>query len=1352
MSGVIKKYFFLLLINLFFALTQLSAEQFRYNLQPITTKHGLTQNTITDFIQDSEGYIWIASYNGLNRFDGEHIIQYLRHSEQFPIPENEVMDLELADDNRLWIFSRLNIFYRDPGQPFKEFVSIKSLQPENEIRNFTRIISLKNKLYVFNNKEAIELNYAGEVVKRIPYEGEERFTWYMMKSYKFADRLLLATTNGLRILNEDGTWQIKESWPKALKDGFQYTLVKVKQGFIIFSQFELFFLNTDLEVVDKTDYQSIGIHTAPFRASLNSDNTLWMATFDKVYTLKLTENIRTFAELKNAELAYDTQGNIYGLFIDQQDGVWIGTSNSGVRYLSRKAQHFKVLNYQRENSPDLPFSITSLAEDVNGKLFIGTSGGKIFYKSSPETTIQEIQLTEKNNNQPLGRTSELIAENDRLWIGTFNGLYRLSLTSGEFSRIKINPQQALTNVHAMIKIDRKIWGVSGAFGIFSMDVATNELTLMRDQQNWRPQWNHAIYHDIVKHKQHIYVTSSHGSLIKIDLLDGTIEELDLLKSQNQALHTIISNDNDTLWILSADELFEYNTVTQTLTPHFRAVDYQQTAFYALILRDNKLWIAGSTNILAYEISTGEVLSYSGEDGAIGEEYNSIGLVQKTGELLFSSTKGLLQISHSKALENLKTDNTIRVTNVEYYSAKDNRVNNFYQLSNDFQLHPDDTMTLSLAPVSIAMSGRIKVEYRLNEGEWLPVSNWEISLNHAQFKHSENLIELRSAYIFDDKFILALSIPVKAIHRFELAPAYYWFILASLLALLAVVGFKLRHLKKRFDSDVIALSDSRTQELRLQQSINQKIALAIEIQMTNFNQLLEPVLMQSDKPFEFHWQMTQLVQLAGDISNNQLRYVNAQASVDLKPLVAKLMTTHLSQFMMPDTKAFQIKNLNIISGKVSEVLIGHHFNIFQILLTLVAHQKLDVSLNKTSARRAELKFVVKFSKSDNQALLLMVDLCRTLAHLLVTCGRHLGMGSELIFSDMLFSWQITFPAAQRWRENVTADESQSTASVEYSWESNRRHHLQLNVVNLSSQTQSALRLANYYPVKVFTDIESFQADFEQSNENNAENGSTVASVDGKDGVTERLTNGALGLRTFKHEAIALDVVSTSRLLVVFVEAFNELLPQQLAGLAEQLGLTVIICSTDPEWFNAGIDQRFERVLLLPLALSSPVMPHIINFVDQLIKDNQPTETEQAIFDEATKPVEQPERVKTALIEKVISKSKAAPIMDLPTDSVLLGRLNEYLETYCADESLDVEKIAYSLHLSSRHLSRKLKKLLNMTTAEYVRHYRLTKALKLLRSGYPVNQVYKMTGFTSRNYFSTCFKKHFKVTPSEHQQIK
>lgn len=101
-----------------------------------------------------------------------------------------------------------------------------------------------------------------------------------------------------------------------------------------------------------------------------------------------------------------------------------------------------------------------------------------------------------------------------------------------------------------------------------------------------------------------------------------------------------------------------------------------------------------------------------------------------------------------------------------------------------------------------------------------------------------------------------------------------------------------------------------------------------------------------------------------------------------------------------------------------------------------------------------------------------------------------------------------------------------------------------------------------------------------------------------------------------------------------------------------------------------------------------------------------------------------------------------------DEEFMHRMDRIIEQYLADPELKVNHLADGLSISLSTLERRLKQLFNTTPKLYIRDYRLTRAMQLLKQRRGnVNEVASMCGFDNNSYFSVCFREKYGMTPSE-----
>ncbi len=107
----------------------------------------------------------------------------------------------------------------------------------------------------------------------------------------------------------------------------------------------------------------------------------------------------------------------------------------------------------------------------------------------------------------------------------------------------------------------------------------------------------------------------------------------------------------------------------------------------------------------------------------------------------------------------------------------------------------------------------------------------------------------------------------------------------------------------------------------------------------------------------------------------------------------------------------------------------------------------------------------------------------------------------------------------------------------------------------------------------------------------------------------------------------------------------------------------------------------------------------------------------------------------------------------SDEIFISQFISLLETSYAKTDISVEKLSEELNISRVHLYRKIKEISGLTPVDYLRNFRLSKAVELLdKRRFSVSEVAYQTGFSSPAYFSKCFKDVFGMTSSEYMEKK
>jgi len=102
-----------------------------------------------------------------------------------------------------------------------------------------------------------------------------------------------------------------------------------------------------------------------------------------------------------------------------------------------------------------------------------------------------------------------------------------------------------------------------------------------------------------------------------------------------------------------------------------------------------------------------------------------------------------------------------------------------------------------------------------------------------------------------------------------------------------------------------------------------------------------------------------------------------------------------------------------------------------------------------------------------------------------------------------------------------------------------------------------------------------------------------------------------------------------------------------------------------------------------------------------------------------------------------------------DAILMERIMKVINKNLADSDFNVEVLSQEVGISRAQLHRKMKELTGISTSEFIRNIRLEQSARLLKEQkINVTQVAYTVGFSNLAHFSTIFRKHFGVTPTEY----
>ncbi|QCZ94105.1 EAL domain-containing protein [Salinimonas iocasae] len=611
--------------------------------EELTLRDGLSDTTILDIVEGPDGYIWIATLGGLNRYSGYEFKQYLPDSSNAAsLPSGVVRSLFVTAEGVLWIGTLDGLArYQPESDDFKVFNQSNSSLKSNNISFIGSssegdlLVAAGARIYLYDNQS--------EIIK--PYDSGLQFDSRVVTIHDEASKLLIGTySNGLFIYDK--------------------------------TQKELF------SATDANPY-SFNISAQRIRDIAVIQGDYWIATNHGVYQIAGSGNTKKqLTVLTHPLMGSD---NIFSI-LEVDEDIWLGTDNNLSIYSPTQEQFVSIGPQNAELTGLTQRYIFSGLQDTTGKIWMGSYHGLFTYNPqldnsrlfSNEKAFQE--KTEGNAIWALDEDAE-----GKIWFVTQSeGLGRFDKETGDISYFLENTGRTFWD---LVIDDNGLFWIANSSGV-SVYKPTNDQLI--EIANFLPnqlidtilyQEGQVWFSPADKNVQLIAVQSK---LLKdrsdnVDVADlMEIHHVDISTSQSSLLHI---DSKGRVWLNSTDNIIIYEPKRKKVIKQITLPSASGRVFFVYEWR-NSFWLLNTNNAVfqlnqkSFEIkrqsqmgqAEGTVLSAQGVDSTVWittnntiyqldlltlekkntlyleelnyNDFNENSVLQTTsGELIFGGTKG-----------------------------------------------------------------------------------------------------------------------------------------------------------------------------------------------------------------------------------------------------------------------------------------------------------------------------------------------------------------------------------------------------------------------------------------------------------------------------------------------------------------------------------------------------------------------------------------------------------------------------------------------------------------------------------------------------------------------------------------
>jgi len=783
---------FILAVFLFFGVQNTCIAQ-QFNVKTYSFNEGLTTYNIKKAVQDKYGFIWLATQDGVYRYDGSNFERYKKSSDG--IRENFIFDIALGNEENLYIASFL---------AGVDVINIRTLK-------VTPLLSQKKE-----NEDGLPDLWIEKIFcdaeNNLWIGGQEYLKVFNLNEKKFKDFQQAVT------MRPDNHITFIESVNKN-------TIAIGAKDYGI-----LFYNTTSLKIQDSVRALE-NINNITLSDLCVKNDRCYFSSGSKIYSGKFING--AWQQGRKIIIPTISDNVINCITTGSKNELWLGT-NSGIGKLDLITNQFRTINNEYFNADNF---IADLFHDKENGLWISSSKNLIRMNLIP-SPFYAIKGS-RDGGTKLDHIYSLVPVNKtQLFACGTDGLYLCDLVTGDIEKVK--GTAALGIVDYVFKMKEDLWLISSRDGMYSYQPSKDILSkdvFLKMYPEWKPYVNN-YFNNTARSGNKIYWASEEQEGLLIwdpeqhiirQAKSGTVSSRGLPENH---IHNIKFDKEGFLWLLFDNSVAKYDVVTDSVVKVLK-YDHSGKGFNAGIFfdmyddgtdlwfgtygggingynkktgewkyiteddglcnnavygilpeRDSIFWVSTNNGISRVNYKTEKCLNYFVEDGLHDNSFDEKGALLFDKKLFFAGVNGFTSVD----LENYYSSSVafpVYIKKLEYITGNKRTKLNDLEWNKIKLPAGTSAATISLSAISYT-SNRPRFSYKIKgfQDEYLPAGdNNKIELNALSYGEYE--IDIR--YINEKgEFVEGIV----GIHL-EILPFWYqtwWFnMLVAIVALSIIIS-------------------------------------------------------------------------------------------------------------------------------------------------------------------------------------------------------------------------------------------------------------------------------------------------------------------------------------------------------------------------------------------------------------------------------------------------------------------------------------------------------------------------------------------------------------------------------------
>lgn len=1316
------------------------------NFYLLDVESGLSNNYINSIEQDALGFMWIATADGLNRYDGTQFVKY-RSDSNNALTNNNISQVEydhrkeelvLGTDKGLNRYlPKIDKFkaYCNTNDSLKEFVKSFTFDPKGNL--VVSMLRNRQGLYILNEEKIIQ-SFMHESGNENSLSSNEITSLAMQNDSILwigtfdggLNKMNYSTKEITRIKNSRFSKQINEVYV----DLDNNVWVGTKEGIqVITTTKDTLSLKNGLSDQNVLCFEE------------DNEGKLWIGTrngglniLDKSSLLNNKDvSIKWYLPKSDGTSVYNR--TVSSIKKDDKGNMWLGTS-TGVNFVNPRDEPVKLLQNKTADRETLSHNrIGSLAQASNNNIWIGTDGGGLDLMNLKTGTFKHYRHQNDNPNSLSNNYIISVFEDSqkRVWVGTYQGgLNRLDTLTG-------NTKKYLEDIDIRVIFEdqkNQIWVGTNRAGLFIYDER-------KDTFKQIEKLRALDIRDIEQGSENsLWIATFGNGILGFNTASQEVVYFDTNTLEGFPTDVFLSilplNNEDLLLGSRYEGLIRFNPATKSFSI-FTEADGLSNNTITSIVQENKnfVWLGTSRGINRFNILNNKTYDLSALNNVQTSEFN-VGAVLKTsnGRLYFGGNKGL-NIIYPKRLKRDDKDYNLVFQNFLIYNEpvpilpedKKSVLDASITYEDEINLNHDQSLfTISFTILKYPEAKDINYSYIL-EGyheNWIKLKGNGVA-NFSQTPPGEYALKVKALMNSGQEITNELDI---IIHPpfWKTLPAYILYVLLIIVFLLLGMKYYSERLKLK-----TSLAFEKKQR-QLEHDLNEE---RIHF-FTNFSHELKTPLTLILAPLE-----DLLNQLKKEKHLKKVRLVKKNAE-NLHSIISKLL-----KFRKAETGLSQ---LVISTHNLSKLLEQTYLNF------------------KPLAKKKKIQFHLSLPKEEVIVNLDVEKFQIIINNLVSNAFKHCKENDEITFQLIDTNHSIKIQVKDT---GPGINEKDLPYIFDWYYQSGKSPKKKGTGIGLAL-TKSFVELHNG-TVNVINNTETSGVTFTFEIPKNEELSTTLREHTSEDNELEELW-GVSTMEESEEENYKNIKLKKDRKLVLLVEDNKDIIHYIESILEEEYDLILSYNGKD------GIEKATEYIpdliisdVMMPQKSGIDLCHHLKNQMSTthipiiLLTAKTNTESimtgyEEGADDYITKPfnseilktrvhnlLKNREKLKTYFTSKEseLSELSSSSLKLLDKEKQFLSKLKSIILEHLKTDKINVDIVAQHIGMSRSSLYRKITAITGNNINDYIKKVRIEKACHLIKhENMTISQASYEVGFKSVKYFRKIFKEELGVLPSTYKKKK